>query len=515
MSNDATTAMTGTMDADGPPPRVDHGSDLLLKLAKPFWFTLATGSVGILVFVAFLTIIMDRSAIRASEQTLRSVLSDRLASLANVALEYGYWDDAVENIVANRNAEWIEENLVDYLQSAYGVTGVHVVDGEGRAIINVADGALTTEAALSAYGASVTRLVKDARILSPTGVEPTPVSGFVGDAAHAVLATAVTLTTWDDEKYVNTDHVLILTRRIDQDYLNDIRRTYQLWELRFSQDGAGFAEAELPASDFDGRLLGRFVWSPVLVGAQLLPFLGVGVLCVYIAMLFAARSYLKRAAAVIQELEQAKAQAEAAREAMKRQAVEDALTGLGNRRAFDATLGRIKASRRGGAGSALMLVDLDGFKAINDSFGHEAGDEALQHFAALFERVLGDEAATFRLGGDEFAAIFRHADERDVERLGERIVAALDEPQMVQGRPLRFGASVGVSFAPNAERWLSEADEALYIAKRSGRGRLVVAGRAAPPEAAARAAGAARVGEGAVLNARRDSGRVAAAGGAG
>ncbi|UIJ72265.1 diguanylate cyclase domain-containing protein [Aurantimonas sp. HBX-1] len=146
----------------------------------------------------------------------------------------------------------------------------------------------------------------------------------------------------------------------------------------------------------------------------------------------------------------------------------DVMTGLANRSRFQAELA---ALAEGGSG-ALLLVDLDGFKGINDTFGHAIGDDCLKAVAARLEELGGDARLVARIGGDEFALLlgpsFR---DDDVAALAEAIVAAIANPVDCGGQPRAIGASIGIARAEgcSASDLFIRADMALYAAKASGR----------------------------------------------
>lgn len=151
----------------------------------------------------------------------------------------------------------------------------------------------------------------------------------------------------------------------------------------------------------------------------------------------------------------------------------DVLTGLANRSSFQAKLSDLE-ERRGDAipFSALLLVDLDGFKQINDTFGHAHGDECLKSAADRLKSVCRERDFVARLGGDEFAVLLSaHVGDDEIEAIAEQIVGALREP--VDGRDCSFkiGASVGVARVDtfNPVELFEKADAALYAAKAAGR----------------------------------------------
>lgn len=151
----------------------------------------------------------------------------------------------------------------------------------------------------------------------------------------------------------------------------------------------------------------------------------------------------------------------------------DPLTSLPNRRAFINALGARLESRRG-PDFVLALLDLDGFKPINDTFGHAAGDAVLIEVAARLKEVAGGRALAARIGGDEFGLILPGGDELAMTQAGERVCAALSRPYLTDGREFRISSCAGLVLLRPGEvdvtTALSRADAALYSAKDRGKG---------------------------------------------
>jgi diguanylate cyclase (GGDEF)-like protein len=163
------------------------------------------------------------------------------------------------------------------------------------------------------------------------------------------------------------------------------------------------------------------------------------------------------------------------RELLKRQALYDDLTKLPNRRLFRDRLEHAMAgTKRKESIVGLIFVDLDGFKLVNDSLGHSAGDVLL---AAVAARLIGRVRAsdTFaRIGGDEFALVLEDlASKSDGENIARELLAEFESPFIIRGHELRMTASVGISFCPDdaldAEELTRQADTAMYIAKSNGK----------------------------------------------
>ena len=181
-----------------------------------------------------------------------------------------------------------------------------------------------------------------------------------------------------------------------------------------------------------------------------------------------------------------------ARITAEEQAFTDTLTGLKNRRALNAVLERLITA---GEGFAVMHVDLDYFKAVNDSLGHAAGDHVLQVVARIMQQETRSSDMVVRLGGDEFTVVLPDVrGEGILRRIGQRIIDRLEEPICYKGEVCKVSASIGKVWIQRGDRQprevvLANADAALYASKHAGRGRhtffdpalRVVAGPAAAP----------------------------------
>ncbi|HHK6093340.1 TPA: diguanylate cyclase [Pseudomonas aeruginosa] len=153
-------------------------------------------------------------------------------------------------------------------------------------------------------------------------------------------------------------------------------------------------------------------------------------------------------------------------------AYRDPLTGLGNRKAFDEQLGQaLLRAGSGGSELALLYLDLDRFKEVNDRFGHDIGDTLLRTVAERVRSTLRQPDKAYRLGGDEFAVLLEDSQENNPQRLAERLLAALVQPIALNGERIDFVTpSIGIALYPrhagDAEGLVRAADSAMYEAKR-------------------------------------------------
>lgn len=162
-------------------------------------------------------------------------------------------------------------------------------------------------------------------------------------------------------------------------------------------------------------------------------------------------------------------------------ALHDPLTGLPNRAVFEDGLDRaLEGARRTGSRLALVYMDIDNFKGINDSLGHVAGDVVLKAFAARIRRCVRSSDLVARVGGDEFVVVLGNlAQDDDASEVARKLVACMREPVMVGDRAVPATTSAGVAITANGETGAAEllrrADGAMYQAKSGGRNRFHLA----------------------------------------
>lgn len=163
---------------------------------------------------------------------------------------------------------------------------------------------------------------------------------------------------------------------------------------------------------------------------------------------------------------------------LKRKASRDSLTGLINRTEFEEALESCKADVQAGEGAfAVLLLDLDHFKTVNDTLGHPAGDALLKQVAGRLRRCSRESDIVARLGGDEFAILVQEAaDEQKVAAMARRIIEHIGQPMTLGDETVDIGVSIGIAFCPrdcgHSSDIVSHADKALYRAKENGRNRF-------------------------------------------
>ncbi|HUO44786.1 MAG TPA: diguanylate cyclase [Burkholderiales bacterium] len=189
-----------------------------------------------------------------------------------------------------------------------------------------------------------------------------------------------------------------------------------------------------------------------------------------------------RVAKRTRELEEANAQLRQKEKDLEHMTRHDMLTGLANRVLLDDRLERaIAHAKRGGRGTAVLVIDLDKFKAINDNHGHAVGDDLLKGVAERLRQAVRESDTVARLGGDEFVIVLENLHgSNEALRIADKLLSEAVKPLQLDPGPVQVGLSIGIAFYPqngtSSEELLKRADQAMYTAKAGGRNRWCVAG---------------------------------------
>ncbi len=416
--------------------------------------------LGLLLLAVFQTAgqanAVEAERSRAAVSTAMTALAERTTGTTN---DNANWDDAVVALYrAQPDFGLAERTWARGTADHLNYDEVHIVDQRGRTLWSAVDG---SSIAPRAFGPAVLQLTQhvDPRTKAAAGL--LRLGGRAGDDVAMVgLGLIVPRTTALGRLVPDAGPFrLIMVRRVTDRLLADIGRGLALDDLRV--DGASANREVLAVAGPNGMPAFTLTWvarspgnealiraAPALLVA-LLVFLGICALIVRDTL-----SSVKKLA---------------------RQAVTDSLSGLPNRRALRRALDQ--ACRAQGA-VALALIDLDGFKGINDNYGHAVGDRLIRAVGQVLRALARDGAIVARIGGDEFAVLTSGEGARiRLDRMSLRILERLGSPFRIDERTLVIGASIGYAYADVGEpsdpvELLRRADVAMYAAKRAGRMRI-------------------------------------------
>ncbi|MDZ7839986.1 MAG: diguanylate cyclase [Gammaproteobacteria bacterium] len=449
---------------------------------KPASISFATPIAILLVLLALLTggflqIAVngqDRIAREASETIAEAAFNAEKKALAGLVRDYSWWNAAVENLIFELNTAWVNDNL-GWLPENFGVSRVFVF-GPGNVPVYASLDAEPVEPGNDSWRTA--RLLELVEIARSKPDEPGQfASAYVdfADGIHQVAASKLL----QEERATGHPHypdkgVLVVTRRIDEALLDRIEASFQLpgLDLQRGQSVAG-GLAAFPLEGANGDTVAQVAWRPPQPGTRLLEGLILPLVLVFtlvggVIALIMVRT--RRAGKALQQAFEARV---AAQKALEYSARHDPLTDLPNRALFLEHLTSAMAhAERYGSGFTLHYLDLDGFKEVNDTFGHPAGDDLLRELAARLRYVVRAADTVARFGGDEFAVLQRGTGDHDhASLLACRMIRAVEQPFEIDDHSVHVALSVGIAFDTgddDPEEIIRKADRALYRAKRHG-----------------------------------------------
>jgi diguanylate cyclase (GGDEF)-like protein len=462
--------------------RTSRRSPFLLQYALPAF-------ASVLIIAAMLAIMVfvtgskaDQLARQNQQHLLATVLQNRIDATAHDQEGVTVWDEALAHVSAPvPDLAWIDDNLGTWVGDYYGIDQVYIVNSAGQPIYGMRAGEVVRP---DEYNLEVRPIAL--RLISNVHsamAQPVPVAndkgwrspGAIGlgviNSRPAIISAKPIIGDSISQK-AGTEPIHVAVRYLDGAFVQELAESYALKDARFTIDRPANSREAVPLRDGDGRIFGYLTWKPFRPGTLLIGGLAplsaialltiCGVLCILLRHI--RRSVLAR------EASEAQAQ---------HLAFHDVLTGLPNRMMFDDRLAHEVAKARGRDQSvALLYLDLDGFKAVNDTLGHPAGDELIRLVGTRLQDALRKTDLVARIGGDEFAIIQTGVrSPAEVEVLCLRVLEVINEPCAVAGTQARVGVSIGIAIGPadadDRAELARKADIALYEAKAAGKGRFL------------------------------------------
>lgn len=430
--------------------------------------------VLVAAFSVYAVLQVDGTALERERFFVRSGLTEQIEGLSREQRSVTLWNDSVLNAKAG-NQDWMRQNISVWMSSYYGHDRVYVLDERDRPVHAMQDGAVveasTFDAAASGIAPLVRRLRDQMRSTAPAEAGLVDVALLGGTPAIVGVQPIVP----DNDRVsqeAGTEYVHVSVQLIDADLIGRIAEHYQLENAAYVAAEPG-TQAAVPLADTQGKPIGYLTWRPDRPGLALMRQAAP-------ALIIAALLALAMLGFLLRRLRRASRQLQTSENDAQYLAFHDTLTELPNRALFEDRLDRALATvRRGRGRMALLCIDIDRFKHVNDTLGHPAGDLLVKQVATRLGEGVRQVDTVARVGGDEFAIVL--VDIRNVrtaEAVAERILADLREPFNLSGDQVFVSASIGIALSPEngteARELLRKADIALYEAKRGGRDRFAV-----------------------------------------
>ncbi|MEX6508937.1 diguanylate cyclase [Jiella sp. M17.18] len=421
----------------------------------------------------------DDDSIQRETTLVRRLLDQRIADVTKNQQTSTTWDDAVDEVLGPRHLDWLDANLGVWMHTYFGIDRVFILDGGDHSIYAMIGGTRLAPDTYFSHAATLAPIVAQLRRLRRTAASlddaPTFVRRYVllENRPAVVSAAAIISDTGKIHQAAGQEPVHVAVEFLDGPFLSKLASDFLIRNPRFSWTGhLGPHEAAFPLAT-DGTDIGYLLWTVQQPGMKVLdrmvPILaGAGTVILLLAGLLLFRLYRTTRKLVSSQRQ------------IEHMAHHDALTGLANRFSFDQRLEhRLQEFEQTKRSFAVLYLDLDRFKDVNDTLGHQAGDELIRQVAARLLSLVSGEDMVARLGGDEFA-VLRDAvtDRMEIEVLSRRIVEAIQSPFEVAKQQVVIGISIGVAIAFRDTLTqldlVRRADVALYRVKSSGRGGYVI-----------------------------------------
>ncbi|UTS90788.1 putative bifunctional diguanylate cyclase/phosphodiesterase [Rhizobium anhuiense] len=439
-----------------------------------FSFAVVVAVVTIMVLTALERVAENANLLddeRSRETTIGAVktFEDQLGATLD---DYAAWDDAAVNVYAPDGMDWTVSNYGEMSLNSSLFDMAIVIDDAKKAIIAYRDGKPMEEPLTDFFAPSLWTLLDTVKAAGPAD-RPQAV-GFV-TTKRGIAAVGVALVRKKSgalDVPAGQHRYLVFARHLDDDRVTALGQTYVIGGLRLAPPSFA-ADYRVPIVDPTGATLGKLVWTSRSPGdiayAQVRPMViqALGLVGLFFAVLLVIGLLAGR---------RLKAEEGSARE----EALRDRLSGLSNRDGLGLAVDRFVVEARQTRRNVLLLyLDLDGFKEVNDSYGHGTGDQLIRAVAAGLEVLIPQDAVLARIGGDEFAIAFLSDSENAAAlQLAEQILDFLVEPLEIGRRVVVVGASIGIAMSPfgsiGREELVRRSDLAMYKAKEAGRARMTL-----------------------------------------
>jgi diguanylate cyclase (GGDEF)-like protein len=439
---------------------------------------LVFAAVAVLVTFTVLTA-LDRVAIYAnhldeerSRETLVGAVGTFEHQLGATLNDYAAWDDAAENVYRLRDSDWVNSNFGDMTFDSDLFDVAIVIDQQGEVSMAYSDGQPIIGEVEGFLRADLMQLLDTVKN-TPDGQIP-QASGFI--RTHKGIGAAgvalIRMKSGEIDVPLNERSYLIFIRHLFTPTVERIGNAYVLPGLMLVPSSTR-ATHLVPILSPSKQSIGALAWTPRAPGdvsrSQVQPLVtsAMTLVAVYCLLLLVVGHRIFRSLsadeAVAIEL-----------------AHSDRLSGLANREGLRVLLQeRVDDARENHTDVVLLYLDLDGFKEVNDAYGHATGDSLIRAVAAGLSVLVGPDAALARIGGDEFAIVLSgHDIEPRAIRLADSILGFFDEPLTLGERVVVVGCSIGLCTSPQGSvdgaELTRRADMAMYSSKDGGRGRWTV-----------------------------------------
>jgi len=442
-------------------PTKQYSSNIILSLI----LLLAVTLLSIIGIVLYSVKSVNEESNTTIEDYLSATITDKLNQHKTITKDYAYWSDTVQNAYLSPDPKWIDENIGKYLTDTFKITDQFIINSHNDAVLSIKDGQVDQSNYLTINKDALTKLIVKARQSGPL---PVPVSGILMINDTPALVGLSVLAPDDGTFLPSPRPLLLLAKRLNPDYLQVLSKQYRLRDLHFTpgnQDDVTLSSVEI--KNPLNKILGELSWQAEKPGNLVLTKIQLPLVILLIATSIITAFIIMAFRTTTRRLEKAY-------DDLTFNANHDALTGLANRRLLNELLKQtIHSVKRDHISSAILCIDLDRFKYINDTHGHQAGDFLLVTMAERLNNCVREADTISRIGGDEFIVLLHNTSDRDdIKTTAQKIQDSLMQPIKISDNEVQISACIGIVIIPDdgtdPDELLTKADKALYECKHQG-----------------------------------------------
>jgi diguanylate cyclase (GGDEF)-like protein len=440
-----------------------------------FWIALSAAvaliSTGAVIFYALgkLASEVNNIDLALTRQSARAAITAFETRLKENLEDYANWDDAALKLYSVPDPEFVGDILKDVTEARMVFDTAFLIDENGRDLAAFKDGQAIGMTSNRYFGPALAAMM---RVFSTDSMEYRDTSGLIMTPA-GIAAVAVGLVvpySSDVQIPAGQKRILLIAKHLTAGNIERLRNEFVIPGLdRITNERR--VEYTVPLIDPLGVTIGSLGWTKRSPGTVALSKISPAVWLILAILSAVTCGIIIFACINVRHAYRSRLKAEHA-------ASHDFLTGLPNRAALKAIFDeRGNTNALENHNTAIVFFDLDGFKQVNDAYGHDIGDRLLRACGAGFSYLIGNKGTLGRVGGDEFAVLLQGPDAHgEATRLAERFISFLREPFIFDGREIKISTSVGIACGHARqvmiEELLRRADIAMYQAKKEGGNRV-------------------------------------------
>jgi diguanylate cyclase (GGDEF)-like protein len=450
-----------------------------LRLSLKFSFiTLIVTSAFVISLIMYSASKLNDYSEKTSQALFDSVLNKEYEDLGKLVKDYSFWDDAVERLIIAVDQTFVAENFLGpYLTDTFDISNIAIFRPDGSIAFSIHEGELEETSSMK-LNSNLRALMNSVSKTDMTN--PSPATGTVlmdGKLYNVALAA---ITPFDEKVSLDINRLygfMLMAKPLNENKISKWMKNYgfQKMQLQLIPSVSKNSYIHHPIASPSGPWIANIIWQPNYPGNQLISEVKFWIIGLFLFVLLMTLRFILQIRKYTRMTVDSAIKFEGTYNHLEKIAHYDPITNLPNRSlAIDRLAQSLSSGHRNNSLTAVLFVDLDGFKSINDSKGHDVGDQVLMLVGERLLSCIRKNDTASRIGGDEFIIILndvKHPDDAGI--VANNINEKLSRDFMQDNDKLTLSASIGIAIAPTDSndpiQLIKNADIAMYLAKNNGK----------------------------------------------